>query len=212
MDLGIVVEVAGRKMQKDFEPVLERQIHYFVNGASRHPAHRPARHRLDPHQQGGGRQGLQPGALRQDPARPLPRRLRRHRGQGAGDDLSPIRHCTPNGWSKARAGLRLPQQAPGRPDRRAGGRVLLLHAVPVVRAEPRLRGQPGAPGPVRRLQLAGLQGLLQINPTGPNQPIKLGKLLDAEQGLLGQAPTTTPRSARTAWCRKSRCTRSWRTR
>jgi acetyl-CoA synthase len=34
MDLGILVEVAGRKMQEDFEPVLERQIHYFVNGAS----------------------------------------------------------------------------------------------------------------------------------------------------------------------------------
>jgi len=34
MDMGIVVEVAGRKMQKDFEPVLERQIHHFINGAS----------------------------------------------------------------------------------------------------------------------------------------------------------------------------------
>ncbi len=34
MDLAILVEVAGRKMQSDFEPVLERQIHYFVNGAS----------------------------------------------------------------------------------------------------------------------------------------------------------------------------------
>ncbi|MFN2277207.1 MAG: acetyl-CoA decarbonylase/synthase complex subunit alpha/beta [Candidatus Promineifilaceae bacterium] len=34
MDLGIVVQVAGREMQTDFEPVLERQIHYFVNGAS----------------------------------------------------------------------------------------------------------------------------------------------------------------------------------
>ncbi len=34
MDMGILVEVAGRKMQRDFEPVLERQIHYFVNGAS----------------------------------------------------------------------------------------------------------------------------------------------------------------------------------
>jgi acetyl-CoA synthase len=34
MDLGIVVKVAGRKMQDDFEPVLERQIHYFINGAS----------------------------------------------------------------------------------------------------------------------------------------------------------------------------------
>lgn len=34
MDLGIVVAVAGRQMQEDFEPVLERQIHYFINGAS----------------------------------------------------------------------------------------------------------------------------------------------------------------------------------
>ncbi|MGD1995882.1 MAG: acetyl-CoA decarbonylase/synthase complex subunit alpha/beta [Anaerolineae bacterium] len=34
MDVGILVEVAGRKMQEDFEPVLERQIHYFVNAAS----------------------------------------------------------------------------------------------------------------------------------------------------------------------------------
>lgn len=34
MDMGIVIKVAGRQMQEDFEPVLERQIHYFVNGAS----------------------------------------------------------------------------------------------------------------------------------------------------------------------------------
>jgi acetyl-CoA synthase len=34
MDLGVVAQVAGRQMQKDFEPVLERQFHYFVNGAS----------------------------------------------------------------------------------------------------------------------------------------------------------------------------------
>jgi acetyl-CoA synthase len=34
MDLGILIEVAGRKMQLDFEPVLERQVHYFINGAS----------------------------------------------------------------------------------------------------------------------------------------------------------------------------------
>ena len=33
-DLGLLIEVAGRKMQEDFEPVLERQIHYFVNAAS----------------------------------------------------------------------------------------------------------------------------------------------------------------------------------
>lgn len=31
--LGIFVEVAGRKMQSDFEPVLERQMHHMINGA-----------------------------------------------------------------------------------------------------------------------------------------------------------------------------------
>ena len=31
--LGIIVEVAGKKMEKDFEPILERQIHHFTNGA-----------------------------------------------------------------------------------------------------------------------------------------------------------------------------------
>lgn len=31
LPLGIVVDVYGRKMQEDFEPVLERRIHYFVN-------------------------------------------------------------------------------------------------------------------------------------------------------------------------------------
>jgi acetyl-CoA synthase len=33
MPLSILVEVAGRKMQPDFEPVLERQIHTFMNEA-----------------------------------------------------------------------------------------------------------------------------------------------------------------------------------
>jgi len=33
MPLAIVVDVFGRKMQKDFEPILERQIHRFVNYA-----------------------------------------------------------------------------------------------------------------------------------------------------------------------------------
>ena len=31
--IAIIVDVAGRKMQKDFEPVLERQIHNFINCA-----------------------------------------------------------------------------------------------------------------------------------------------------------------------------------
>jgi acetyl-CoA synthase len=34
IDLAIIIKVAGRNMDKDFEPVLERQVHYFINGAS----------------------------------------------------------------------------------------------------------------------------------------------------------------------------------
>jgi acetyl-CoA synthase len=33
LPLGILVEVAGRKMQTDFEPILERQIHHLINYA-----------------------------------------------------------------------------------------------------------------------------------------------------------------------------------
>ncbi len=34
LPLGIIVEVAGREMQPDFEPVMERMIHTYINGAS----------------------------------------------------------------------------------------------------------------------------------------------------------------------------------
>jgi acetyl-CoA synthase len=33
LPLGIVVTVAGRKMQEDFESILERQCHHLINGA-----------------------------------------------------------------------------------------------------------------------------------------------------------------------------------
>ncbi len=33
MPIGIVASVAGRKMQKDFEPILERHVHTFINHA-----------------------------------------------------------------------------------------------------------------------------------------------------------------------------------
>lgn len=34
LPLAIMVKVSGRKMQEDFEPILERQFHYFINGAT----------------------------------------------------------------------------------------------------------------------------------------------------------------------------------
>jgi acetyl-CoA synthase len=75
MDMGIVVEVAGRKMQEDFEPVLERQIHYFINGASgiQHIGQRDiAWIRIS---KAAAEKGLQTGAFRQDPPCSLPLRF-----------------------------------------------------------------------------------------------------------------------------------------
>ena len=33
LPLAIVVEVAGRQMQEDYEPILERQVHHLINYA-----------------------------------------------------------------------------------------------------------------------------------------------------------------------------------
>ena len=69
MDMGIIVKVAGRQMQEDFEPVLERQIHYFINGASgiQHIGQRDiAWVRIS---NAACRQGIRPGAFREDPSR-----------------------------------------------------------------------------------------------------------------------------------------------
>ena len=149
----------------------------------RHPAHRPARHRLDPHQQGRGRQGLHPGALRQDPARPLPRRVRRHRGQGAGQGdhrPGPARRVA----AACPRRLQRAQRAHGLPGGRERAGVLHLHPVPELCADPRLHRQPGAAGPVRRLQLAGLQGQLRDQPHRPQPADPPGRHHRPGQGLL----------------------------
>ena len=111
MDMGIVVEVAGRKMQEDFEPVLERQIHHFVNGASgiQHIGQRDiAWIRIS---KAAADKGFNLRALRQDPARALPRRLWRDRGQGAGDDLHRAGRSMDEWLAKARDGLPVSQRS-----------------------------------------------------------------------------------------------------
>lgn len=47
MDMGILVQVAGREMQKDFEPVLERQIHYFCQWCFGNPTYRATGYCMD---------------------------------------------------------------------------------------------------------------------------------------------------------------------
>ena len=53
LPLAVTVEVAGRKMQEDYEPILERQIHHLVNYAQGHHAYRPARYSLVQNRQAG---------------------------------------------------------------------------------------------------------------------------------------------------------------
>ncbi len=118
MDMGIVVSVAGRQMQEDFEPVLERQIHYFVNGASgiQHIGQRDiAWIRISNNAADKGFNLEHFGKILH---------ARFHADFGAiVDKVQVTIYTDPEPFAewleKARAGLRLPQQAPGRPDRRA---------------------------------------------------------------------------------------------
>ena len=111
--LGIVVEVAGRKMQADFEPVLERQIHHLVNGAEgiQHMGQRDiawiriSKNAFD--------KGFGLRALRRDPPRQAPRRVRRHRRQGAGHVYHRRRPRSSERLGHGPRGLRRAQRAPG---------------------------------------------------------------------------------------------------
>ena len=68
----------------------------------------------------------------------------------------------------------------------------------------------------QRLGLCGAYNWLdckasyQINPTGPNQPIQKGRLLD-DHWATGPGPTISCTKPRTSRYRKSRCTPSWKT-
>ncbi len=211
MDMGIVVKVAGRQMQEDFEPVLERQIHYFVNGASgiQHIGQRDiAWIRIS-------NAAADKGFNLEHFGKILHARF--HADFGAIVDKVQVTIYTDPETAagvagKGPRGLRFPQQAPGRPDRRQGGRVLLLHAVPVLCPQPCLRGQPGAPGSVRRLQLAGLQGFLQHQPHRPQPADQAGQSDRYQQRLLDRHQRLRQDRLARRGRTRSPCTRSWRTR
>jgi acetyl-CoA synthase len=181
MDMGIVVQVAGRKMQEDFEPVLERQIHYFVNGASgiQHIGQRDiAWIRIS-------NEAAEKGFSLEDFGKILHARM--HADFGAIIDKAQVTIYTEeepfNEWlEKAREAydarnLRLADLTDNAVDEFYSCTLCQSFApnhVCVVSPE--------------RLGLCGAYNWLDckasysINPTGPNQPIKLGKLIDEEVG------------------------------
>jgi acetyl-CoA synthase len=181
MDIGIVVKVAGRQMQEDFEPVLERQIHYFINGASgiQHIGQRDiAWIRISTNAADKGFNLEHFGKILH---------ARYHSDFGAIVDKVQVTIYTdpeklPDWLSKAR-------QAYDHRNKRLADltddRVDEFYSCTLC--------QSFAPNHVcvvspQRLGLCGAYNWLDckasfsINPTGPNQPIKLGKMMDPLKG------------------------------
>ncbi|MBW7884724.1 MAG: CO dehydrogenase/CO-methylating acetyl-CoA synthase complex subunit beta [Caldilineaceae bacterium] len=181
MDLGIVVEVAGRKMQKDFEPVLERQIHYFINAASglQHVGQRDiAWIRLS-------KTAVEKGFRLEHLGKILHARL--HADFGAIVDKVQVKIYTDK--TKIEKWLDTARQAYDERNRRLAD----LTDEAVTDFYSCTLCQSFAPNHVclvtpERLGLCGAYNWLdckasyQINPTGPNQPIVKGRLLNDDKG------------------------------
>ncbi len=181
MDLGIVVRVAGRQMQEDFEPVLERQIHYFINGASgvQHIGQRDiAWIRIS---DGAAEKGSNLEHL----GKILHARF--HADFGAiVDKVEVTLYADPAVLPDELAAARVAY------DRR-NKRLADLTDTAVDEFYSCTLCQSFAPNHVcivspERLGLCGAYNWLDckasysINPTGPNQPIKLGRLVDVQKG------------------------------
>ena len=209
MDLGIVVEVAGRKMQKDFEPVLERQIHYFVNAASglQHIGQRDiAWIRIS-------KAAVQKGFNLEHIGKILHARL--HADFGAIVDKVQVKLYTDKTkqekWLDARPpGLRRAQPPPGRPDRRRGGRILQLHALPVLCAQSRLPGHARS-GWVSAAPTTGWTARppTRSTPPAPTSPLPRGGCWMTSRAT-GPGPTTSSSRPHINRCRKWPSTPSWR--
>jgi acetyl-CoA synthase len=181
MDMGIVVKVAGRQMQEDFEPVLERQIHYFINGASgiQHIGQRDiAWIRISNNAADKGFNLEHFGKILH---------ARYHSDFGAIVDKVQVTIYTdpellPEWLSKARHAYDFRNK---RLANLTDDRVDEFYSCTLC--------QSFAPNHVcvvspQRLGLCGAYNWLDckasfsINPTGPNQPIKLGKIIDPKKG------------------------------
>ncbi|MBC8505641.1 MAG: CO dehydrogenase/CO-methylating acetyl-CoA synthase complex subunit beta [Anaerolineales bacterium] len=181
MDLGIVVDVAGRKMQDDFEPVLERQIHYFINGGSglQHIGQRDITWiRIS-------REAVEKGFDLEGFGKILHARL--HAEFGA--ILDKVRVTLYTEPDKVEEWLGIAREAYDYRNKRLAD----LTDTAVDEFYSCTLCQSFAPDHVcivspERLGLCGAYNWLDckasfnINPTGPNQPIGLGKLLDPEIG------------------------------
>ena len=182
MPLGILIEVAGRKMQKDFESVIERKIHGNLNEAQGvwHMGQRDINWvRISKNAKNDGFTLRHIGDLLNAADAP---HLPLDRGQGAGDALRRRgrREAEARGGARRLQGAR---QAPRQHDRRGRRHLLLLPALPVLRAGPCLRHHARAARPLRRLQLARRQGGLRDRPDRRQPADREGRrCMDARYG------------------------------
>ena len=185
MDLGIVVESPAGRCKTDFEPVLERQIHYFVNGASgiQHIGQRDiAWIRIS-------NMAAEKGFTLEHFGKILHARFQSDFGAIV-DKVQVTIYTEPEElkeWlDKAREAYDFRNK-----------RLADLTDDAVEEFYSCTLCQSFAPNHVcvvspERLGLCGAYNWLDckasfsINPTGPNQPIKLGKLIDPEYRLLGR--------------------------
>jgi len=183
LPLAVVCEVAGRKMQQDFEPILERQIHHLVNYAEgiMHIGQRDiAWYRF-------GKKAVEAGFKIADIGRILHAKM--HQDFGAILDKVQVKIYTEA--SKVDEVLKQAREVYAIRDARIEGMTdedteiyysctLCQSFAPthVCMVSPERTGLCGA------YNWMDCRAAYEINPTGPNQPVKKGEVLDAKLGVF----------------------------
>ena len=185
LPIGIWVEVAGRKMQPDFEPILERQIHHMINGAEGiwHMGQRDINWiRISKAAKDKGFKIAHLGEilhakfLNDYPAIVDKVQVKIFTNpQDVEERIDIARHVLPG-----------PQSPHGVAHRRERGHLLLLPALPEFRAQSRLRDHARTAGTVRRLQLAGRQGGLRDRSHRPQPAADQGRVHRPGARAVGQ--------------------------
>ena len=150
LPMAVIVEVAGRKMQEDYEPILERQIHHLVNYAQglMHIGQRDISwYRIS-------RQAVEKGFTLEHIGKILHAKF--HQDFGAIFDKCQVKIYTDAAKVEellpvAQSAYKSSRRAYRGHDGRRYRNLLFLHPVPVVCADSRLRDQPRAHRLVRRV-------------------------------------------------------------
>ena len=181
LPLGIYVQVAGRKFQTDFEPIIERQIHHLINyiqGVMHIGQRDIAWVRVG---KAAIEKGLYPQRYRRRAACQVPPGFRQHPRQGSG-------HPDHRQEESRRAHQARPgriQDRDERVEKMTDEDVETYYSCTLCQSfapTPRLHGQPGENRSLRCLQLDGLQGLFRDQPHRPQPADRKGRVPRPETG------------------------------